>query len=187
MGRWLKYGLIGCGALSVLGVLLVGFVVAVALLTNSETADSGGGSDGAAQEKEPISCEVDKVCELGESTVTVTKFEDTDLLVTKTEKHKGDFVVVEFDYTYGGDKPAQAGDYRWKLEDGRGRTYNHFFDRTLVYEVDFDRTLLYTKVNPGVENEGAIVFETAPDAKDFTLHVEDLIRPAANKKANVPL
>jgi hypothetical protein len=42
-------------------------------------------------------------------------------------------------------------------------------------------------MNPGTKRLGAMVFEVAPDAEDFTLIVNDLIRPRTSKKAEVDL
>ncbi len=186
MGRWLKYGLIGCGALSVLGVLLIGFVVAVALLTSSggSTADSGG--QDAPDGPPAITCETGEPCELGESTVTVTKADETNLVPTRYGDYKGNFVLIEFEYTYDGERPATV-EYSWQLEDGEGRIYNFSDEATDDYAITEDRSLRAQEMNPGTERPGAIVFEVSPDAKNFTLHIEDFMRPAANKKANVPL
>lgn len=100
---------------------------------------------------------------------------------------EGHFVLIEFDYTFGGTQPATVQDYRWKLEDGKGRTYNYAFDPTSNYEIAKNRALLYEKVNPGIKKPGAIVFEVAPDATDFTLHVKDLVQTKTSKSAEIPL
>lgn len=101
--------------------------------------------------------------------------------------YEGDFVVVEFDYTYKGTEPATFQGFTWKVEDGNHRIYNYAFEPTLAYTLGERRLSEYEKVNPGVEQAGAVVFEVAPDANDFTLHVKDLIRPRTSKKADVPL
>jgi hypothetical protein len=46
---------------------------------------------------------------------------------------------------------------------------------------------MYSDVNPGVAEEGVIIFETAPDAKDLSLEVVDLVSPRNSKRAEVPL
>jgi hypothetical protein len=171
-----------------LAALAVVVVVVVVIVAGSSDGGSGSGGGGAldAPEKPPtISCEVGQPCDLGESTLTVTKAVKTDLISTSLGNSEGNFVLIEFDYTYSGTQPATVEDYYWKLEDDKGRTYNYAFDPTSNYEIDNNRSLLYEKLNPGIEKPGAIVFEVAPDAKDFTLHVKDLIRPQTSKKAEV--
>jgi hypothetical protein len=170
-------------------ILLVGFTGCLAVIGSSVDSGGGGGDSGSLGEEEepPISCRVGAPCNLGESTVTLTRAEATDFIPTSLDNYEGNFVLVEFDYTYGGTKPAMIEDYYWTLEDGQGRTYNYAFDPTSSYEIDKNRALLYKEVNPDTKESGAIVFEVAPDAKDFTLHIRDLIRPQANKRADIPL
>jgi len=188
MNRWIKYGLIGCGALSVLGVLLVGLVMAVVLLSGpGNTGDGTTSQKGAAQEEGVMSCQTEEACDLGASAVKVTKAEMKDGFTTRAGNFEGNFVVIEFDYIYGGTKPATMPLYSWKIEDGDGRTYNYSSDETLEYAVYRDLILEAHGINPGTTKSGAIVFEVAPDAENFTLHLRDLVRPRASKRADVPL
>ena len=80
-----------------------------------------------------------------------------------------------------------VGEPPFPLSDGDGNTYSLHFDSTSSYEIDNDRSLIYETIQPGVPREGAAIFEVAPDAKDFTLLVVDLISPQSNKTAEVPL
>ena len=128
-----------------------------------------------------------KACDLGDSVTTITRVEETDLISTSLGNSEGNFVLIEFNYTFGGTKPAMVQEYRWKLEDGQGRTYNYAFNPTSNYEIAKNRMLLYEKINPSVQEKGAIVFKVAPDAKDFTLQIKDLIQPKTSKSADIPL
>ena len=184
----LLFGCLGLGLVAVLVVIVVG----AAVVTSSgggggePVAGAGGGGSQALDNPPTIVCEVGNPCDLGESTLTITKADKTDLISTSFANEEGNFFVVEFDYTYGGDQPANIGDYAlWKLEDGKGRTYNYADETTSNYEIDNNRYLLYDKVNPGIKKKGAMVFEVAPDANDFTLHVKDLIRPQTSKRAEI--
>lgn len=192
-----KLQVFGCAGLSLIGVLVVAVVV-VALVAGSgggegePVAGSGGGGSDVLDKPPTIVCEVGTPCDLGESTVTVTKADKTDLIATSLGNFEGDFVLIEFDYTYGGSAPAGIEDYNWQLEDGESRTYNYTFDPTSAYErdndralIDRDRALIYEEIDPGTENPGAMIFEVAPDAEDFTLRVKDLIRPQTSKKAEI--
>jgi hypothetical protein len=179
------------------GCLVVAFAL-FALFAGATILGGGGGggseaggsgeSDGAGKEKQPlIRCNVAASCDLGESTVTITRAKATDLISTSMDNFEGDFMLVEFDYTYGGAQPATVQEYNWKLEDSKGRTYRYAFDPTSTYEIDQERSLIYEKINPGTKNPGAIIFEVAPDAKNFTLYIKDLIRPKSSKQAKVDL
>lgn len=153
-----------------------------------ERASQSGESGALDEKKQPtISCEVGTSCDLGESTLTITRAEATDFIATSLGNYEGNYVLVEFAYTYGGTQPATVQDYYWKLEDSQSRTYRYAFDPTSSYEIDKERLLLYEEINPGTKNPGAIVFEVAPDAEGFTLHVKDLIRPQTSKQAKVAL
>lgn len=181
----------GCALLGVLAVLVVGGL-GVALVVgsggSSNSAASGSGKSSALSGPPTIVCEVGQSCDLGGSTLTITKANKTDLISTSFGNSEGNFVLVEFDYTYGGTQPASVQGYSaWKLEDGKGRTYNYADETTSNYEIDNNRNLLYQKLNPGTKKGGAMVFEVAPDANDFILHVKDLIRPQTSKQAEVYL
>jgi len=171
--------------------VLVVHVLGVALVAGSGSGGSepasGSGAGGSAALDEPptIACEVEQLCDLGESMVTVTEAGETDLIATSMGNSEGNFVLIKFDYTYGGTQPATVEDYYWKLEDGKGRTYNYAYDPTSNYEIDNNRFLLYEEINPGTERSGVDLFEVAQDAEDFTLRVRDLIRPQTSKRAEV--
>jgi Domain of unknown function (DUF4352) len=169
---------------------LFGLFVVMSITGGGGSGESGGSNEDGqpAEEEQPtISCKVGTPCDLGESTVTITRAEATDFISTSLGNYESNYVLVEFAYTYGGTQPATVNDYYWKLEDGEGRTYNFAFDPTSSYEIDKNRALIYEEINPGTKNPGAIVFEVAPDAENFTLHVKDLIRPQTSKQAKVEL
>lgn len=174
-----------------IGCIVVVFALFALFVVTSIVGGGSGesGDSGVSNEKEQptIACEVGDPCDLGESTLTVTKADATDLIATSLGNSEGNFVLIEFDYTYGGTQPATVEDYYWKLEDGKGRTYNYAFDPTSNYEIDKGRSLIYEEINPGTKRDGAIVFEVAPDAQDFILYVKDLIRPQTSKRAEVYL
>jgi hypothetical protein len=95
--------------------------------------------------------------------------------------------VDPFDYTYGGTQPATMKLYSWKLEDGQGRLYDYASEQSLDYASTENRDLEAMDMKPATKRLGAMVFEVTPDAEDFTLIVNDLIRPQTSKKAEVYL
>jgi hypothetical protein len=184
-----KLQAVGCAVLGLLAVVLV-LVVGLALLAigdGGESAAGSGGGSGVLDKPPTIACEVGDPCDLGEPTVTVTKAQATGLVATRHGDYEGNYVVVEFEYTYGGTRPATVKPYSWRLEDGQGRSYDYAPEQSLDYASTENRELEAMDMNPGTKRLGAMVFEVAPDAEDFTLIVNDLIRPRTSKKAEVDL
>ena len=103
------------------------------------------------------------------------------------EPYEGNFVVVQFDYTYGGSASTDVSELPFELLDGEGNRFSLNSDATISYEIENDRSLIYETVQPGVPTSGAAVFEVAPDATDFTLLVKDLVAPQTNSTAEIPL
>ncbi len=135
-----------------------------------------------------ITCEVDQACDLDGSTVTVTSVQETQTIDTsRGDAFEGDFVIVEFDYTHGGDAPEEAGRLPFRLSDSDGNVYSLDFEATSAYGRDNDRGLIRTTVRPDVRTPGAAVFEVAPEAEGFTLLVADPISPERRKTAKIPL
>ena len=77
---------------------------------------------------------------------------------------EGNFVVVEFDYTHGGDTPEDTGRLPFQLSDSEGNVYSLAFAATSAYGKDNDRSLIHTTEQPGVTTPGAAVFEVSPEA-----------------------
>ena len=147
------------------------------------TTDSGP----TAQSGADITCEFGQECDLGESSITVTHVEQSQGFTAVEEPYEGNFVITEFDYTYGGSTSTDLGEPPFELLDGGGNRYSLNFDATSSYGIENDRSLIYETVQPGVTTPGAAIFEVAPDATDFTLLVRDLAAPQSNNTAEIPL
>ncbi len=142
----------------------------------------------AAATQADLRCEIGQRCGLGVSSVTVTSAEQARTINTSVGgTFEGNFVIVEFDYTYGGNAPADTGAPPFQLFDGDDNAYSLHFEATSSYGIDKDRSLTFTTVQPGVPAPGTAIFEVSPEAEDFTLLVVDLISPEANKIAEIPL
>lgn len=144
-------------------------------------------TDEDQREPDEMTCEIGQECDLGESSVTVTNAEQADSISSFGETLEGDYVIVEFDYTYGGNTPVDLDEPPFQLSDGDGNTYSLDFDATDSYGIEEDRSLIYETVQPGVTAPGTAVFEVSPSASDFTLFVVDLVSPQANEAAMIPL
>lgn len=151
--------------------------------TITEETTTGDTNPSAAE----MTCKAGQECDLGESSITVTNVQQTQTITAVGDTYEGNFVIVEFDYNYGGNSPAELGEPPFQLSDKDGNTYSLNFEATSSYEIDNDRSLIFETVQPGVTTPGAAIFEVSPDAEDFTLLIVDLVSPQANKSADVPL
>ena len=142
----------------------------------------------AVREQADMQCEIEQECDLGVSSITVTSAKQAQTINTSVgDTFEGNFVIVEFDYTYGGSAPADTGEPPFQVYDGVNNAYSLHSEATSAYGIDHDRTLTFTTVQPGVPTQGTAIFEVSPDAEDFTLLVADLISPQSNKAAEIPL
>ena len=117
--------------------------------------------------------------------MTVTSAKQVGAINTSLNNHQGSFVLVEFEYTFGGSGPVTLDESPWVLEDDSGTVYTPHFEASSDYEIDNNRMLIYEEVQPGVPNPGAVVFEVAPDSTGYTLYIGDLAYPQATQVAIV--
>ena len=158
-------------------------LTAPAVPTTTSTATAA-----AAATQADMQCEIGQQCDLGISSVIVTSAKQSQTINTSVgDTFEGNFVIVEFDYTYGGNAPADTGEPPFQVYDGDNNAYSLHFEATSSYGIDRDRSLIFTTVQPGVPAQGTAIFEVSPEAEDFTLLVADLISPQTNKVAEIPL
>lgn len=155
--------------------------------TVEATAQTSVDSESSTPIAAEITCEIGQECDLGQSSVTVTSAEQAQSINATGETLEGNFVIVEYDYTYGGSTSTDLNEPPFELLDDEGNTYSLNFDATSSYGIENDRSLIYETVQPGVSAQGTAVFEVAPGATDFTLLVADLVAPQANSTAEIPL
>lgn len=205
------FGLVGCGVLAlVAATLLIGIVIG---MSGTETAPESAleeqeqleeTPDEPAPEPEPeppsatsdttatpaeadLTCEIGQACDLGGSTVTVTRVQYTRGVQNLGETMEGYFVVVDFDYTYYEEEPATTDLPPFELSDEDENMYSLDSTATIAYGVEAGRSLTYATVQPEVPTPGAAVFKVSPEAQEFTLLVKDLFLPDTRKTARVPL
>jgi hypothetical protein len=117
--------------------------------------------------------------------VTVTSAEEMGAINTSLGNFKGSFVLVEFDYTFGGSGSVTLDESPWLLEDASGTVYTPNFEASSAYGINKNRMLIYEEVQPGVPNPGAVAFEVAPDVEGFTLYIGNLAYSQAGQVAIV--
>ena len=86
---------------------------------------------------------------------------------------RGNFVVVDFTFTNNRNEEVTLDpELHMVLKDSRGREFGSSLD---AYEfVPMDLDIFLEPVNPGVSTDGRVIYEVAPDAKGFTLTLDDV-------------
>jgi hypothetical protein len=85
---------------------------------------------------------------------------------------QGNFVIVGFRFTNQSNEAVTLDTISLPLHDSQGRVYEADTD-TFGY-IPAEKDIFLTQVNPGVTQEGAVIYTVAPDASGFTLHAGDL-------------
>jgi hypothetical protein len=153
--------------------------------SSSASASQSAGAELSADKE----CSVGQECDLGQSSVTVTSAERTQQINIdfSSSAYAGEYVVVEYDYTYGGSSPVTVDEPVWAIQDAEGTQYSLNFDITLPYEIDREREIIGAEVQPGVPTSGAAVFEIAPDAEGLELFIVDVSNPQQSDVAQIPI
>lgn len=141
-------------------------------------------------------CQMYKPCKFGSYTsdktlgsITITNATSQDFIPNETgQGWSGAFVVVYFDYTYGGTVPASTEDPTMALEDSDGRLYSYAYDPTSSYAIDTGADLFpYGEIQPGTTKDAVVIFEVSPDASGFNLYAWDPIQPQPSEVARIAL
>jgi hypothetical protein len=85
---------------------------------------------------------------------------------------QGNFVIVGFRFTNQSNEAVTLDTISLPLHDSQGRVYEADTD-TFGY-IPAEKDIFLTQVNPGVTQEGAVIYTVAPNASGFTLHAGDL-------------
>lgn len=176
MGRALRGVLTGVGCIAVLGMGAVLVVIVVAIAALSSGGGEGDASD-AAQSDDPDAiraeaAELNEPVDVADVTWEVTNAEQTDRLKSPIERRRGNFVVVDFNFTNNSDEPVTLDSASLAVLDGEGRT----FETDPETSTSFVPTRLdpfLDSVNPGVSQPGRVIFTVAPDAEDLVLQAGD--------------
>lgn len=190
MGRKI---LIGCGAISILGVLLVIFIVVVSAVSggggeqagnNQAPADQKKPSGGAKQGAKTV--KVGEALQVGDASWTITDARQVNEISSKFLPPKqGNFVTVDFAFTNNSNKAATLTTNSLALLDAKGRKFEANTD-SFGYIDPPDKNIFFQQVNPGVTQEGQVIFTVAPGASDFKLELGDT-KAFSNTKGYVKL
>ena len=177
----------GCLGILAAAVLLGALVSALAGGGGGGGAGAGGseqqaqnqnqGQQQAQQEQQPrpqADYTVGQTAQVGNVKWTVTDAFVTELLRSGfgTQK-RGRFVVVDFTFT--NNRPEEVTldpELHMTLKDSRGREFGTDFD---AWEfVPNDLNIFLEPVNPGISQDGRVIYEVPPDATGFTLTLDDV-------------
>ena len=169
MGRALRGVLTGVGCIAVVGIVLVIAVIIVAVVSigggeQSQTQDQegAGGGEQTVAVSEPLT--------VGETAWLVTNVEQTSELTNDLgDTETGNFIVVDFEFTNNSSDAVTLDSTMIKVRDSQDRVNESDPDKTLF--IPEDRDIFLEQVNPGVTEEGTVIFTVADDASDFIMEV----------------
>ena len=125
------------------------------------------------EEAEAARAAIGETVRVGDAEWTVTNaIVASELTSDFMEPKAGNFVIVDFTFTNRANEAVTLTDVSLPLRDSQGREYNPDTD-TFGY-IDPGRDILLTQVNPGVTQQGQLIYSVAPDASGFVLHAGDL-------------
>lgn len=173
----MKWGGIGCGGLVTL-IIVIAVISAVVggggqsgQQADSQGGDGGNDSSSGGGEQQPPAA-VGESLKIGETSWTATEATKQQQLSSSLgETKQGNFVVVNFQFTNNGSESVTLDSAMMTLIDGQGREFD--VDTDSLGFVPPDKDIFLNQVNPGVTEEGQVIFTTAPDAQDFTLQVSE--------------
>jgi hypothetical protein len=195
--NWWKIGGIGCMAIfGTGGLLVVAIIVVAALSMGSGSSDGGGGSKSPSlsapdSAKSPDKADHARIYKVGQTAKVasvewkVTNAYRTNQLTSSfgTQK-KGDF-VVDFTFTnHRSEEVTLDPDLHMILKDSKGQTYGSDVDAYEFVPTDLD--VFLTPVNPGVSQDGRVIYQVSPEANGFTLKLDD-VEMAADESATYDL
>ncbi len=169
------------GCLGVFVLLVVAIIVAITTLRS----DLLGCNKTAAEQKGPKG-KIGQTVKFGNVAWQVTTARQaTKLKAPSYPKKKGNFVIVDFLFTNNADEATTLDSASLTLLDGEGCQFEMNPD-DFVY-IAPGKNIFLENVNPGVTQDGEVIFTVAPDAKDFTLRAGDTDPFISDENAYVDL
>ncbi len=168
--------LMGCGAITLLGFAGIVLVVVIAVFATGPAEESTGGTatkgDEAQElaEEEAVVGAIGDTVEVGEVAWRVTGAENTDVLTAEftEEQATGNFVVVDLEFTYNSDERKFLDSGNMSLIDSEGRKSEP--DTGTFRYVPDELDIFIDSINPGVVQQGRVIFTVADGAEEFTFH-----------------
>lgn len=180
MPRWLKFTAIGCGGLFSLFIL---FTACALILGGSSDSPDQAQDDAAPSEEEASepAANIGDTVKVGNVAWQVTTARQaTELKSEFSGVKQGNFVIVDFLFTNNDKEAVTLDSVSISLLDGEGRKSEADTDS---YEyIDPAKDIFLDQVNPGVTQEGEVIYTVAPGAKGFKVEVGDAALFSDEKK-----
>jgi hypothetical protein len=170
--NWWKRGILIVGGVLVLGFGGCSTVAVLALGSAANSVGEAGDPNGSQAVK---TYDVGEAAKVSGASWTVTKAYETERIVDPSgfdKPQRGHFVVVNFKFTNTGKEAVTLDSTHATIKDSKGRSSEHDPDAQMA--VPMSKDLFLDNVNPGVTQEGAVVFSVAPKAEDFEFHGADM-------------
>jgi hypothetical protein len=136
--------------------------------------ERAGGQGGQQQGQPQELYQVGETATVGNVEWTVTDaYYTTELESDFGTQKRGNFVVVDFTFTNNRDEEVTLDpEIHMTLKDGTGREFGTDPD---AWEFVPPRLNIFLEpVNPGISQDGRVIYEVPPDAEGFTLTVDDV-------------
>lgn len=177
MPRWLRLTGIGCGGLFVFVIAVVACSAIISTPTETpedaaqqEPAGGEAQQDAGQEEGGENTVTVGQPLTVGETAWIVTNAEMTTQLTDDFgETATGNFVVVDFEFTNNSPEAVTLDSGMLTLIDAEGRENEVDTDR--LFFVPAERNIIFEQVNPGVTQQGTVIFTVAEGASGFTLEL----------------
>ncbi|MGB3682969.1 MAG: DUF4352 domain-containing protein [Rubrobacteraceae bacterium] len=177
MPRWLRITGIGCGGflalfivIGIVGVLLSDPSVDSSEEVQDDSAQEQAGQDQQAEEGGENTVTVGEPLTVGETAWIVTNAEQTTQLTDEFgESETGNFVVVDYEFTNNSSESITLDSSMLTLTDSQERENEPDTDK--LFYTEPERDLFLEQVNPGVSQEGTVIFTVADDASGFVLEL----------------
>jgi hypothetical protein len=153
-------------------MVLGGGVVLVVLLVVLIVVLSGG------EEEEPVIYTPGDEVPAGNFTWIITEARRATTLTSMSgfrEPKQGNFVVVNFELTNTSDSAQTVTSNSINLVDSEGNKSEA--DRETFDYIESDKKLILEQINPGVTQEGEVIFSVDPEASGFQLELGSGGRP----------
>lgn len=165
MPRWLRITGIGRG-----GLLALFIVIGMASLFFSDRSVDSPEEDQQAEEGGENTVTVGEPLTVGEIAWIVTNAEQTNQLTDEFGESKtGNFVIVDYEFTNNSDEAITLNSSMLTLTDSQGRENEPDTDK--LFYIEPERDLFLEQINPGVSQEGTVIFTVADDASGFVLEL----------------
>lgn len=145
--------------------------------SSGESAGGSGSGSGSSREasapgsgqEDPVA--MGEIAEIGDVSWQVTSVSQTDTVGDEFDSMSGNFVVVDFAFTNNSNETKTLDSGSLRIVDDQGRENEANIDASMYIPLELD--VFLEEVNPGVTEEGRVIYDVAPDAAGMVLQAND--------------